>query len=46
MLSNFEWNTEVPSFICQLCCDSHRRYIDLDLYKNMYLVETLNDLKP
>jgi len=28
------------------CYDSHRRYIDLDLHKNTYVVGTLNDFKP
>jgi len=37
---------EAPSFTYQFCCDLHRSYIDLDLYKNMYVVDTLNDLKP
>jgi len=26
--------------------DSRRRYINIDLYKNKYVVATLNDLKP
>jgi len=31
-------------YIYQFCYDSHRRYIDLDLYKNTYVVGTLNGL--
>jgi len=33
-------------FTYRFCYDSHRRYIDLDLYKNTYVVGTLNALKP
>jgi len=37
---------KLHGFTYQFCYDSHRRYIDLDLYKNTYVVGTLNDLKP
>ena len=33
--SKFQWHTEAPWFTYQFCYDSHRRYIVLDLYKNM-----------
>jgi len=37
---------KLPSFACRFCCDSHGRYIDLDLYKSAYVVGTLKNLKP
>ena len=44
--SNFQWHTGAPSFTYHFCYESHRRYIDLDLYKKTYVVGALNDLKP
>jgi len=43
---NFLWHAEAPTLKYRFCYDSHRRYIDLDLYKSTYAVGTLNDLKP
>jgi len=44
---NFQWHAEAPSFAYQFCYDSSRkRHIDLDLYQKMYVIGTLNDLKP
>jgi len=46
MPSTFQWHLEALSFTYQFCYDSQRRYIVLDLYKNIYVVDTLNYLKP
>jgi len=43
--STFQWHAEGPSFAYQLCYASYRQYIDLDLYKNTYVVCTLNNMK-
>ena len=42
----FLWHAEAPCFTYRFCYDSHRRHIDLDLYKNTCLAGTLKDLKP
>jgi len=43
--SNFQLHAGAPWSTYQFCHDPHRWYIDLDLYKNTYVVGTLNDLK-
>ena len=36
--SSFQWHAEALCFTYQLCYDSHRRYIDLDMYKKCMLL--------
>jgi len=43
---NFQWHAEASCFRYRFCYDSHRKYIDLDLYKFTNVVGTLNDLRP
>jgi len=45
MVSNFSWHTEAPCFTYWFCYDSQRRYIDVELYENTFVVEILNYLK-
>jgi len=41
MPNNFKWQAEASCFTYWFCYDSHRRYIDFNLYKKTYVVGTL-----